>query len=195
MWRTDNVVFFKAFLRNWRAVGSPWQSSYHVARNICSSIDFRTAQRIVEIGPGLGRITKEILRSLRPDGLLIVFELDSELCRSLEALGDPRLVVHNVSGLEMRKVFRGKADHVVCEIPIANLSPQMQDRLYTEVKNVLCEAGSYIQLQLSLLSYRKVRQFFHNVTVRFVLLNPPPVFIYHCTNREVGSARPLRRAG
>jgi phospholipid N-methyltransferase len=173
-------VFFSSFLKNWKEVGCPVQTSRHGARKICDAIDFSTARRIVEVGSGAGSITKEILKSLRPDAQLIVFEINRDLCDCLNRIGDRRLVVHNTSGFEMANVMREKADYVISEIPIATLSQASLRGYYDTIKSVLHEQGACIQLQLSLLSYPRIKRFFKTVNVGVTLLNPPPLFIYLC---------------
>jgi len=173
-------VFLSAFLKNWKQVGFPVQTSRHGARKICDAIDFSTARRIVEVGSGAGSITKEILKSLRPDAELIVFEINHELCRCLRVIDDRRLTVYNISGFEMATVLEEKADYVISAIPIANLSNASLSGYYQTIKAVLHERGACIQLQLSVLSYRRVKKFFKSVRVAFTLLNPPPLFIYFC---------------
>ena len=173
-------IFLSAFLKNWKQVGSPVQTSRHGARKICDAIDFSTARRIVEVGSGAGSITKEILKCLRPDAELIVFELNRDLCRCLSVIDDPRLTVYNISGFEMAKVLDEKADYVISAIPIATLSNASLSGYYDTIKTVLHEQGACIQVQLSMLSYRKVKKFFKTVRVAFTLLNPPPLFIYFC---------------
>jgi len=176
-------AFLSAFLKNWKQVGCPVQTSRHGARKICDAIDFGSARRIVEVGSGAGSITREILKYLRPDAQLIVFEVDRDLCRCLNVIGDRRLVVYNLSGFEMDKVLAEKADYVISEIPIATLSNASLRSYYRGVKAVLDERGACIQLQLSLWSYRRVKRFFKKVKVGFTLLNPPPLFIYSCRDR------------
>ena len=173
-------AFFLAFLKNWKQVGSPVQTSRRGAKKICDAIDFSSARCIVEVGSGAGSVTREILKYLRPDAKLIVFEVNHELCQRLDVIGDRRLVVHNLSGFEMANVLGEKADYVVSEIPIANLSNASLRTYYRGIKEVLHERGACIQLQLSLFSYRRVRRFFKKVKVGFTLLNPPPLFIYSC---------------
>ena len=173
-------VFLSAFLKNWKQVGCPVQTSRHGAKKICDAIDFSTARRIVEIGAGAGSITKEILKYLRPDAELIVFEINDELCRCLSVIDDNRLIVHNVSGFEMSKFMQEKADYVISAIPIATLSNASLSGYYQVIKEVLHERGACIQVQLSMLSYRRVKRFFKTVRVAFTLLNPPPLFIYYC---------------
>ena len=177
------AVFLSAFLKNWKQVGSPCQTSQRGARKICESIDFSTARRIVEVGSGAGSITKEILKSLRPDAQLIVFEINRDLCRYLKRIEDHRLVVYNISGFDIANVLREKADYVISAIPIATLSNASLSSYFRGIKAVLHEKGACIQVQLSLLSYPRVKRFFKTVDVGFTLLNPPPLFIYSCRDR------------
>jgi len=62
------VDFFRAFLKNWKEVGWPFQTSRIATRKICSTIDFQNARRVVEIGGGTGALTRELLKELSDDG-------------------------------------------------------------------------------------------------------------------------------
>ena len=176
----SDLVFLKGFLKNWREVGSPIPSSRHVARRICKLMDFQQARTVVEIGAGTGVITQEILSSLRPDARLIVFEVNNDFCERLRRIGDPRLIVHNVSALQMQTVLAERADHVVSGIPIATLSKNAFSQLCAAVKEVLEPRGVFIQLQLSLFSYGKLKHFFQEVNIGFTWRNTPPAFMYCC---------------
>jgi len=176
----SDLVFLKGFLKNWREVGSPVPSSRHLARRICQFIDFQRAGTIVEIGAGTGVITHEILNSLQPDGRLIVFEINDEFCDRLRSIADPRLTVHNISAFQMHSVLIDKADYVVSGIPIATLAKAEFSRLCSAVNEVLQTNGVFIQLQLSLVSYGKLKNFFRDVSVAFTLRNTPPAFLYCC---------------
>ena len=180
-----NFVFLKGFLKNWRAVGSPLPSSRHVAKRICEFIDFERADVVVEIGAGTGVITREILNSLREDARLIVFEVNEDFCDQLRATGDSRLTVHNISALDMRRVMEEKAEYLVSGIPIATLSRPEFSRLCSEVQEVLDPSGVFIQLQLSLISYGRLRRFFRDVSIGFTLRNTPPAFLYFCRKPAV----------
>lgn len=178
---SPNRDFFRAFLNNWKDVGWPLQTSQSATRKICRAIDFRQARRVIEIGAGTGNVTKELLRLMAVDGQLIAFEINSDLCRHLQMIGDERLVVHNVSGFELLQTVKEKADYVISAIPIANLSDAAFARFYQDVKAVLNDDGCCIQLQLSLLSYQKLRRLFRKVNVAVSFMNSAPLFIYCCT--------------
>jgi len=177
---TPGADFFRAFLKNWKEVGWPLQTSRDATKKICDAINFQQARRIVEIGAGTGNVTREVLKYLAPDGELIVFEVNSELCRYLGDIDDRRLVVHNASAIDMADVVSEKADYIVSALPIATLSNASFVRFYQNVKAVLKDDGHYIQLQLSLFSYPRLRQLFHTVDVAICLRNFLPLFIYSC---------------
>jgi phospholipid N-methyltransferase len=177
---TPGLDFFRAFLKNWKDVGWPLETSHGAAKKICDMIDFQRTGRVIEIGAGTGSITKEVLKSLAADGQLIAFEINGDLCRHLRLIDDPRLVVHNSSGFAISRMVTGKADCVISEVPIAMLSDASFASFYQDVKGVLNEGGCCIQLQLSLFSYPRLRRVFGTVDVALSLMNSVPLFIYYC---------------
>src|SRR5262245_9768488 len=134
---TPGADFFRAFLRNWREVGWPLQTSRNATQKICTRIDFQRVRRIVEIGAGTGNVTKEILKRLATDGELIVFEINSQLCRHLREIGDRRVVVYNASGFDVHGAVTEKADCVISAVPVATLSSASFAHFYEGVKAIL----------------------------------------------------------
>jgi len=177
---TPGVDFFRAFLKNWKEVGWPLETSRIATRKICSTIDLHHARRVVEIGGGTGALTRELLKGLSADGRLVVFEINEELCRHLRTIDDSRLTVYNASGFLVSQLLSEKADVVISAVPIATLSDVLIERFYRGVQRILQEGGCCIQLQLSLLSYSKLKKLFRTVEVAFTVMNTAPMFIYRC---------------
>jgi phospholipid N-methyltransferase len=177
---TPAADFFRAFLKNWKEVGWPFQTSRDATKRICGAINFQQARRVVEIGAGTGNVTREVLKYLAPDGELIVFEVNSKLCRYLREIDDRRLVVYNASAFDMTEMVSEKADYIISALPIAMLSNASFIRFHQGVGAVLKDDGHYIQLQLSLFSYPSLRQLFRTVDVSLCLRNFLPLFIYRC---------------
>ena len=73
---SEGIDFFRAFVKNWKEVGWPLQTSRVASKKICDAINFQGARHVVEIGAGTGAVTREILKCLRGDGQLIVFEIN-----------------------------------------------------------------------------------------------------------------------
>lgn len=178
--KTPGADFLRAFLKNWKEVGWPLQTSHDASKKICDAIDFRTARRVVEIGAGTGNITKELLKRLAADGELIAFEINRDLCKHLQRIEDPRLVVCNTSGFRLYETVGEKVDYVISALPIATLSTVSFLRFYDGVKAVLNDGGYCIQVQLSLLSYPSLRRLFRTVDIAVCFRNSLPLFIYSC---------------
>ena len=76
-------VLFRRFLRNPVQVGALCPSSRALCSTMVSEIGVDTADVIVELGPGTGVITREIVRCMSPNAKLIAIELDQTLCEHL----------------------------------------------------------------------------------------------------------------
>ena len=189
----SDLLFLSGFLKDWRAVGSPLPCSRHVAERVCKLMDFSRARVCVEVGAGTGAVTREILKALRSDAKLIVFEINKDFCDQLRAANDSRLVVHNVSAFEMDTILAEKADYVVSGIPLAVLSKPEFSRLYSAIRSVLTPAGAFIQVQLAPVSYRRLRRCFRDVRVGFSWKNAPPAFLYQCRGPARSAEDPIRK--
>src|SRR5919204_4562487 len=71
-------LFARNFFRHPRMLGSIIPSSRFLVKHLIGEIDFERSRCIVEYGPGIGNITKELLERLRPDGTLIAIETNAE---------------------------------------------------------------------------------------------------------------------
>jgi phospholipid N-methyltransferase len=173
--------FFKEFLKNSREIGSIMPSSQFLVRQMLADVDFERARTIVELGPGLGPITKELLRRMNPKSTLIVIEMNEGFCEQLRKIADLRLVVVHASALDIGKFLEGRtADYVISGLPLASLPRSFAYELCAAINGVLAPDGQYVQFQYSLASYLLLKKFFRKVAITFTLLNIPPAFVYRC---------------
>ncbi len=64
---------------------------------------------LVENGPGVGTFTREILRRMRPDAILIAIELNTEFVEYLgEQIRDPRFRVVHGPAERVRSILTGR---------------------------------------------------------------------------------------
>lgn len=177
----DALKFLRGFFRNWREVGSIAPSSNFLARRMLRPIDFSRAKLIVEFGPGTGSITKLILRRMRPECKLVVFETSRDFCRILSKIPDERLLIVNDSACSIRKHLNGeRPDHIVSGIPLAVVRDEERRVLLEEAAATLQPSGRFIQFQYSLTSLKLLKSVFGRVNTGFTLLNAPPAFVYEC---------------
>ena len=72
-------------------LGSLIPSSRFLVNDVLNQVDWDKARVIVEYGPGVGTITQEILKRMRPDAVLLALELNV----SERVLGRTRSVEHS----------------------------------------------------------------------------------------------------
>lgn len=177
----EKFKFLKGFLKNWKEVGSITPSSRFLSKKMTESIDFKKAKVIIELGPGLGCITRKILKMMRADARLIIFETNQVFCQELHKNKDERIIIFNVSAIDAVYHLKGvRADYVVSGIPLSTLSNNSRSLLLNTVKNILNNDGVYIQFQYSLGAYKKLKSVFGKVILKFTFFNAPPAFIYKC---------------
>src|SRR5262249_9496833 len=76
---TECRAFFQQFRRQYHNTGSILPSSRALARALVSRLRGRRAPaRILEVGPGTGAVTDEILRQLRPGDRLDLVEINAD---------------------------------------------------------------------------------------------------------------------
>ncbi len=180
------VEFLSEFLKKGRKVGSVTPSSRFLVKKMVDPIDWEHSNCIIELGPGNGVITREILKKMRKDGKLLAFEINESFCEDLRAIGDERLIVINDSAEKLAEYLEkyqiAKADHVVSSLPFAIIPRETEYSIMRAIAKVLSRKGVYTQFQYSLASYRKLKGIFKSVKLNFTPYNIPPAFVFTCRN-------------
>jgi phospholipid N-methyltransferase len=127
------LLFVRNFLRHPRMLGSIVPSSRFLVRRLLAQIDWSRARVIVEYGPGVGVVTGQILRNMRPDAVLIVIETNPEFVAFLRsAIVDERLKVVEGSADNVVEILRDfgytGADYIVSGIPFSTMAPRHEYR-------------------------------------------------------------------
>lgn len=171
-------------IKNIRTTGTISPSSPALINRMLAPIDFSRAQCIVELGPGNGCITRELLQRLAPDCMLVCLEVNNDFVAQLNALNDPRLHVYNACASSIRQILddlgKGCVDYVVSSLPLAIMDEDVVSAVVESVSSNLCKGGRFLQYQYSLNNYDDIKPAFSQAKVRFTLRNMPPAFIYDC---------------
>ena len=151
-------------------------------------IDFDKADVIVELGPGNGVFTKELLKLMHPKARLLSFELSNNFYEHINAnIKDDRLVLVNDSAdkVEHYLAIEGvhKVDYVVSSLPLAVIPEEVKESVLNSCVKLLGEEGKYIQFQYSLNAKKLLKSKFKNVKYKFTAVNIPPAFVYSCSNQ------------
>lgn len=171
--------FLTECLKKPRIIGSVTPSSRFLAAKMLKPIDFSSARKIVELGAGTGVFTRRILRRMRPQSSLFVFEINPQFAGQLRMIKDKRMKLLTSSAAQLTKHVRD-ADVIVSSLPFAMFSERSVRRIINEVKRALKPGGMFVQYQYSLKSYNLLKQHFAEVSLDFTPLNILPAFVYLC---------------
>jgi phospholipid N-methyltransferase len=183
-WR-DNVLFLTHFFRHPRMLGSIIPSSRFLIRQLLAPVDWARARVIVEFGPGVGVITREVLKRMRPDATLIAIELNADFVDHLRAtLDDARVVVIQGSATQVEEALRQsgatRADYVISGIPFSTMPAEEREATLRKTREVLDPHGLFLVYQFSSSVLGDLRRIFRKVTRRFEPFNILPAHLYFC---------------
>lgn len=179
---TEIQALASELLKSFRTSGAVAFSSPRLVKKIIGNIDFSQASRIIELGPGNGCITTDLLQLMRIDATLYAFEVNKKFCDDLELLKDPRLKVYNESAAHIREHV-GYDSHdgityIVSSIPFGILPEAECDKIMHSIHEISDEKTTFIQYSYSIIQYRRYKKYFPQLKVQFELINIPPAFIF-----------------
>lgn len=183
--RAQLSLFARNFFKHPRMLGSIIPSSSFLVRRLLEPIDWERARVIVEYGPGVGTITREILSRLRPDATLVVIETNDDFVDFLNrSMSDPRLKVIAGSAetieAELERLGLPAADYVVAGLPFSTMPADCRERILLGSREALAPEGSMLIYQFSPKVSSDLRQTFTRVKSAFEPINIPPARVYFC---------------
>jgi phospholipid N-methyltransferase len=195
---TSLVLFSRNFIKHPRMLGSLIPSSRFLVNRLLSQVDWAKARTIVEYGPGVGTITGEILRRLRPDGTLVAIDTNRDFARYLtRTFRDDRLHVIEGSAADAESNLRerglGRADYVISGIPYSTMDPGLRDRIIQSTHDVLQPDGSFLVYQFTRAVLPYLHEVFPQVQQEFEPRNIMPARLFYC--RRNGDRRPAATNG
>ncbi len=187
------LLFVRNFFRHPRMLGSLVPSSPFLIKRVLRRIDWSTARVIVEYGAGVGTFTSEILRRLRPDGVLVAFETNDEFVQYLrESLPDPRLhIVHESAdkvGEVLERLGRGPADYVISGIPFSTIPEGARESILRSTRAPLSPRGALIVYQFTRSILPSLERGFGRVSRDFEPRNILPAQLFYCTSAAADRA-------
>jgi phospholipid N-methyltransferase len=146
----EHVLLFSRFLRSPRTVGALSPSSRALARAIAGELDEGEGRRVIELGPGTGALTTEIIQRLRPDDRFLAVDIDPEFVRQLEHRWPAiEFVCGSAARLHEIAGARGMpaADHIISGLPFATLPVEMTREILASVGRTLRPGGKFTTFQ------------------------------------------------
>jgi phosphatidylethanolamine/phosphatidyl-N-methylethanolamine N-methyltransferase len=177
-----DIRFFKGWLDGPKTVGTPFATSLYTGRAMASVIDPASGLPVLEVGPGTGAITREILaRGVAPENLYAV-EYSEDFAIGLRAAfpgvniiqGDV-FALDGLLGPDRGLVF----DCVISAIPLLNFPLARRVAYLEDMLNRIPQGRPVIQVTYSPVSPVPPRSGSFSVErADFILRNVPPAHLW-----------------
>jgi phospholipid N-methyltransferase len=179
-------LFTRNFFRFPTMLGSVIPSSRFLVNDLLHQVSWEKARVIVEYGPGVGTITQEVLKRMRPDAVLVAIELNEEFVTFLrEEINDPRLHAIHGSASEVRRVLANlgqpRADYIISGIPYSTMPDPVRREILQESRQLLQPEGALLVYQFTNTVLPYLKSSFGSVRQNFQFLNILPARIFYCT--------------
>lgn len=166
-------------------LGSVVPSSRFLIQRILDRIDWDRAQVIVEYGPGVGNVSQQLLRRMRPGARLVLVEMNAEFAWLLRhRLHDPRVAVVHGSAANIGEILRelgiDRADYIISGIPYSTIPVALRRRILRESRALVRQGGEVIVYQFMRTVKRHLDDCFDEVEEEFEALNLPPARVWYC---------------
>ena len=167
-------------------LGSFIPSSPFLIKHLLSQIDFDSARVIVEYGPGVGTISKELVPRLHPEARLVLIEMNTEFVHFLRSeITDPRVTVVHGSAADVRKILKSLgiagADYIISGIPYSTMPSTLRRAVLHESKQALNRNGQFLVYQFTRTVLPYLQPVFRSIRQDFELLNILPARLFYCT--------------
>jgi phospholipid N-methyltransferase len=181
----SGLLFALNFFRHPLMLGSIVPSSRFLIRQLLKPVDWSQARVIVEYGPGVGVITAEVLRRMRPDALLIAIETNPDFVSYLrDSIKDERLHVVEASAESVDEILQrygqSNASYVISGIPFSTIPAPVRERILQKTCAVLKPGGSFLVYQFSSRVLEDLQRIFRYVQRQFEPLNVLPAHLFFC---------------
>lgn len=184
------IQFIKQFILHPTKTGAIAPSFEGLAELITDSADLFKASAVLEFGSGTGIFTEKILQKISSETKFIAFEINPDFVKATKNRC-PEVQIYQDSAMNAKKYLNEldlkECDCIICGLPWASFSENLQNELLDTIINVLKPGGRFLTfayLQGLLLPagirFKKAlaTRFKKVTTTRTIWMNIPPAFVY-----------------
>jgi len=186
--------FARQTLKSPASIGAIAPSSKYVANSVMSLANLEDAKTVVELGPGTGVFTEQIVSRLDSDTTFFALELNKVFVNATKDRC-PQAEVYHDTAQSIRHYLNkhdvDQCDCIVSSLPWTIFDPIEQNVLLEILSSVLAPGGSFVSIvYLGAKTRRRGRHFIDSLPIHFntvhktktVWQNIPPTQIYRCGN-------------
>lgn len=176
------LVFIQEFLKHPLQIGSVIPSSRFLERRVVEAAGADSVKVIIELGPGVGGVTRAILRAMPQDAKLLSIEINPVFNTLVSKIEDGRLIAHLGSAIEIRDILSGYGldlpDSIVSGIPFSTMSRTDGSKIIKTVSSLLPPNGRFVAYQVNSQVATLCRPFMGSGQSSMEYLNIPPMRIF-----------------
>ena len=186
----ETLLFAKQIVRRFRTTGAVAPSGKALAKAMAQSVgEVAKGQTILELGPGTGVFTRELLRCF-PQARIVAVEINDDFAKRISKTLPSVSVVQGCASqldehLRHLKIKPESVAAVVSGLPLLSLPKELGRSILASITSVLRPGRKYVQFTYS---ERAWRQFdvpgFHREPRRRVWMNVPPAFVLTFVRNE-----------
>lgn len=186
------MLLLKEFIKHPKEIGSISPSSPFLSERVLKTAGLRRSSNVLELGPGGGALTENIIRMLGPRGTYLGLEINPRMVERLQKRF-PELDVQEgcaaTYDLSDHIDHHGAFDVVISGLPWASFEPEFQRRILQNAYAGLRDNGTFVSFAYLGFHLLPGGRAFQNllddtfVQVRKtnpVIRNLPPAFVYVC---------------
>jgi len=167
-------LFLSEIARAPRQMGTVWPSSPALAKAMARWLPKDRSQFILELGPGTGIVTEQLLAAGLPESQLIAVEKSQRMARFLQ-LRYPQATILNGDALELSTLLGDRrVAGVFSSLPLKVFTPEEASRLTREIESVLLPGYNWVQYSYQIVNGHAPSDSFHAVDSEIVWQNLPP---------------------
>jgi len=194
--RSEQMLLFgRNFFKHPKMLGSLIPSSRFLIRQLLAPVDWDRARVIVEYGPGVGTITTEVLRRMRPDARMIAIDTNRDFADYLgRRIRDPRFEVVLGSAADVERILAERgithADYAISGIPYTTIPVGIREEILRATRRVLEPGGTFLVYQFTRAVLHDLREVFGHVEEGFEPLNVLPARLFFAPTNGTSAPGP-----
>lgn len=186
------IKFLIGTIGNYKNSGTVFTCSRSSARYALKQVDICNAETIVELGPGTGPFTGEIMKNKNDFTKFFTIEVNEKFAKYINKKF-PSIDTYHDSAENLSKYLGMndiiKADLIISTLPWAIFEKDKQEKIIKEIKENLSENGEFITIGYQFFDKTRKGKNFKKVLkenfnqfrkTKVVMANLPPAFFYYC---------------
>lgn len=183
--------FLKQSIIHPKSTGAIAPSSSQLAELICRKARIRSGDVVVELGPGTGVFTEQILSIMPADSQYLGIEINEDFVVHLQETY-PQAAIRRGAAEDIQMfldaVEQDKCDRIISGLPWAAFRPDRQTNLLETLHDTLPEGGLFLTFSYTPFHYlprgrafrSALEDAFSTVHKTNSVFNVPPAFVYVC---------------